>query len=159
MWYNGDMDDWCFYEWTTVIGVFIGFLAAIGTIALAFLAFRTIREGRRSLIAERLNEWARKYLDKMNRSNAPAKTKSIEIFITNEKSRLSDIVDNISATEIDAAKFSSEVYKKVRDIIEISKKGIALDIAGQEKETIFSTFENIVKEIDNHLRFIIDRTS
>ena len=72
---------------------------------------------------------------------------------------MSDIVDNISATEIDAAKFSSEVYKKVRDIIEISKKGIALDIAGQEKETIFSTFENIVKEIDNHLRFIIDRTS
>ncbi len=64
MWYNPHMS--CFEQTTIIIGLIISFFVALGTIGLAFFAFRQIREVNRGYKRKQLNEileWAKSAID------------------------------------------------------------------------------------------------
>jgi hypothetical protein len=153
------METWHFHEWTTVIGLFIGFLAAVGTIALASLAFKTIMENRRSEIRKRPNEWARKYLN-TNTRNSPARSKSAEMYVTMGRNRLQEIIKSILTAEIDAAKLSKEVFGEIKDIEKICKDGLNFEYSTEEeREIIINAFDELTNDVDEHLRQIIEKTA
>ncbi|MDD4859558.1 MAG: hypothetical protein PHR56_05070 [Dehalococcoidales bacterium] len=151
----------CFAKWLfNFLNDWAMVLSAFATLLLAFVTVWTLREGRRSVLGNRLNEWARKHLVSLNsKSEAPAINKSKEMYIYVLKDKLNEIVKNISPIEIDSAKFDEVLYAEIKAIIDICKEGMALKFGTEEKEEISKTFENYKASIEKHLRFIIEETS
>ena len=148
--------NWNFYEWTTVIGLLISFLLAIGTIALALLAFRTIREGHRSKISKELNTRARNSL-RLILTSGEAGTEQ-QIF-DKLQSNLSMIHSEALVLIVDAAKFSDSVLEKVKSVISKCQDGTQLNATMENFEESWQKLRKIAESIDEDLYWVIFETS
>lgn len=157
-----NVTDWHFYEWTTSIGLLIGFLVAIGTIALATVAFKTIRHTSREYRNRQLNEileWAesaREYdftkedRDRLGNSKQP--WAESYLIITSH----SEIVMNILRTGYVMSKVALVFNRKSLDekikglMTELLNTHVHLgELRGQINFSVAQTPPNFIAALDN----------
>ena len=131
-------------------------LSATGTLLLAVIAFWTIRQSRRSKIANELYAWARNSLRLILTSGETGTEQQI---FDKLQSNLSMIHSEALVLIVDAAKFSDSVLERVKSIISKCQDGTQLNATMENFEESWQKLRKIAESIDEDLYWVIFETS